>query len=402
MSILSGVDPAHSKTSVDRPEVFYADVPLSEELGVVLVPWALSFLSVSILGRRLLHPLEGASGIKTILVATALCVARQVAAVAIGYLVYPATRLKVSKNLEALDALKRDGYVVKQIRLNRVGVTYDATLIGHKKTIGNGKWTIHALGNGMTKEMVYDELPRQNNAYGGNTLLINGPSVGESGGWPTRYQLGAGFEAGLQYLEKKICATHIVMHGLSLGGGMLAEAITQHNFARGVKYLFVADRTFGTLSSVAAALVGAVVRPIFYFAGMELDGVSAAARLRHLRIPQIIIQHRSEDGSGHDGVIPDKASLAYQLHRHQSGGSIFDECIPRNLRKLYLESETVTHNGPLPRSIKQRLDVEIRKFFGTNSLCSRIRRSFSRMVLCLLRCGPLRCIFPPRVSRRES
>jgi len=190
----------------------------------------------------------------------------KVAAIAIGYLAYPAALISlstgkknISQNSESLDRLKNDGYSSKKITICKSGIQYDAVMIGHKSTIDNGKWTLHALGNGMSMEMVYDDLPRTNYKKDSNTLLINGPSVGQSGGWPTRYQLGAGFEAGLQFLEEQVQATHIALHGLSLGGGMMSEAILQHDFSQGqskeIKYLVISDRTFSRLSDIASKLI---------------------------------------------------------------------------------------------------------------------------------------------------
>lgn len=298
---------------------------------------------------------------------------RKAASVAIGYAVYPATSYQTPQNLEALKKLEKDGYCVKKIQLYKSGIRYDAAIIGHKSTIDNGKWTIHALGNGMAMEMFYDDLPRKNFANNSNTLLINGPSVGQSGGWPTRYQFGAGFEAGLQFLEKQVDATHIVMHGLSLGGGMMGEAVLNHDFSygekRGIKYLFVADRTFSKLSDVAANLVGSVVKPIFYLAGAELDGVSAGMRLSSKGIKQIVIQHKSQNGLGSDGVIADEISLANQLRKREFQYSFLPN-------KVYLESDQIDHNSDLPRNIEKRLKFEINQFFENNRFLNHIKYYF--------------------------
>jgi len=293
---------------------------------------------------------------------------RKIAAIAIGYLAYPAAlgsfltgKENVSQNLEALNQLEREGYFIKKITICKSGVQYDAAIIGNKKTIGNGKWTLHALGNGMSMEMVYDDLPRANYKKGSNTLLINGPSVGQSNGWPTRYQLGAGFEAGIQFLEEKVQAKHIALHGLSLGGGMMSEAILNHDFSsglsRGIKYLVISDRTFCKLSDIASNLIGVVVKPIFYLMGMELDVVKAAKKLSQLGIEQIIIQHDPFDmryslPRGDDGVIPSEVSLASRLHREKDLKN-----------KVFLESGMITHNGPLPRDIERELNSKTNQFF---------------------------------------
>ncbi|MEC7838573.1 MAG: hypothetical protein VX777_00885 [Chlamydiota bacterium] len=293
--------------------------------------------------------------------------ARKLASTTIGYLVYPAALTSVHYLCDdylqklgnrRLDALKQEGYVANKISIYKSGTRYDAALIGHSSTINNGKWTIEALGNGMAMEFIIDDLPKENFKNQSNTLLINGPSVGASGGWPTRYQLGAGFEAGIDLLEREVKATHIIMRGLSLGGGMMAEAILNHDFTEGkkreVRYLSISDRTFSKLSTIAGNLVGRVVEPVFYLTGTELDGVGAAKKLSDLNIRHIVIQHNSHNAQGSDYVIPDSASLAHKLHQE---GDLKN--------KVFLESDRITHNSSLPLNIERDLAQEISRFFQT-------------------------------------
>lgn len=290
--------------------------------------------------------------------------ARKIASTTIGYLVYPAAitsfpccgkgYLEKQGKREILN-LEDENFIVRKIALYKSGTKYDAVLITHQDTIVNGNWTINALGNGMTMECFISGVAKENFRNKCNTLLINGPSVSHSGGWPTRYQMGAGFEVGLKFLEREVRATHIIMHGFSLGSGMIGEAILTHDFTEGMKkdirYLSISDRSFSRLSSIAAALVGKIVKPIFYLTGTELDGVGAALKLSQLGIRQIVIQHRSKDGTGSDHVIPDNCSLAYELHKD----STFEN-------KIFLESESITHNGLLPRNIEESLKHEIQEF----------------------------------------
>ena len=227
-------------------------------------------------------------------------VARKVVSVIIGYCVYHAvlpgilhlnwlvpgalsnltrSELEIARN-QAVQALEKSDYIVKRVSLYKSGTKFDAYLISHPDTMSNGNWSVHALGNGMALEEVLTDVARDNFSDKCNTLLINGPSVGFSGGWPTRHQLGAGFEAGIQFLEKKIQAKKVIMKGLSLGGGMMGEAVLNHDFeagqSKGIHYLFVADRTFDTLSAIASAFVGRIAKLLFFLTGMELDGVAAA------------------------------------------------------------------------------------------------------------------------------
>ena len=74
---------------------------------------------------------------------------RKIAAIAIGYLAYPAAldsflngKNNIPQNLEGLNQLERDGYFVKKITICKSGVQYDAVTIGNKNTIDNGKWNL--------------------------------------------------------------------------------------------------------------------------------------------------------------------------------------------------------------------------------------------------------------------
>jgi hypothetical protein len=317
--------------------------------------------------------------------------ARKIASTTVGYLVYPAAftsfpraagaavgklATKLTGNpavadiigflirgreyyaeygINEMKSLESKGFIARKISLYKSGTKYDAIIITHPDTINNGNWTIHALGNGMTMESKIVNNAKSNFANKCNTLLVNGPSVSQSGGWPTRYQMGAGFEAGIKFLEREVKATHIIMHGFSLGGGMMGEAILNHDFTYGmkkdIKYLSIADRSFSRLSTIAGILVGQLVEPIIHFTGSEIDGVGAAQKLSLLGIRQILIQHASPESAGSDCEIPDKASLAYELHKDTT---LTD--------KIFLESVSIRHNGPLPSVIEASLKDQIKKF----------------------------------------
>jgi hypothetical protein len=305
-------------------------------------------------------------------------VMRKVAATILGYLVYPATITSFSKSKrnsldqqaqEQTSSLRLEKFIVQKIPLYKSGTRYDAVHITHPDIIDDGNWTVNALGNCMAMERYYKSLAKENFANGCNTLLINGPSVVHSGGWPTRYQMGAGFKAGIRFLEQKVKAKCIVMHGFSLGGGMMGEAVLNHDFIegqkKGIRYLSITDRSFSRLSTLAGALIsnnigkiaGGIVKSIFYITGMELDGVAAARKLDQLGIQQIIIQHASQKEDGSDGVILDRASLAYNLRKD----SIIEN-------KVFLESAFINHTDLLlPEDIRHDLNCNIKEFVRVKS-----------------------------------
>ena len=294
--------------------------------------------------------------------ACCICIAlavRKIVSTVIGYGIYPATFLysKADCNQTAntyIPELETKGFTVMRKSFKKGGTTYDAWMISKPDTIDNGKWSMHAFGNNMCMEEAMSDVGDYNNTLGCNTLLINGPAVGHSGGFPTRYQYGAGFEAGLQFLEKEVKATHIVCKGLSLGNGMISEMVLQHDYTEGLKretkYLAISDRSFSSLLEMAGALVGRVVKPIFYLTGTELDGLGAAKKLSALNIQQIVIQN-SSDKKGTDGVIPNSAGLAAPL---------------RNFPNVtILESDQISHNGELDWKIQRDLGEKLEAFLNS-------------------------------------
>jgi hypothetical protein len=292
---------------------------------------------------------------------------RKVASAILGYMVYPAARtshfylghpseIHIQPRIMKLE---NDGFILKKISIYKSGTVYDARIVTHSSTMKNGRWTINALGRGMSMENSIVTIARENFSNNSNTLLINGPSVGSSGGYPTRYQMGAGFEAGIQLLEDEIKATHIIMKGFSFGGGMMAEAILNHDFTKGLKqkinYLSIADRTFSRLSTIVEAVVNRGVTPILFITGMELDGVAAAKKLSELDIKQIIIQHAGGSKAG-DGIILDKASLAYELHKY-----------PDLKGKIFIESSDLRHSHLIPKDIEEILEFQVKSFLDIES-----------------------------------
>lgn len=289
---------------------------------------------------------------------------RKVTSTALGYFVYPAAFTSclccmresiLEEENSKIQQLEAENFIVKKILLYKSGTKYDAALITHPDSLQNNYWTINALDNGSIMECCILRIAKENFSNNCNTLLINGPSVSQSGGWPTRYQLSAGLEAGIKFLEREVKATHIIMRGVSIGGATMGEAISNHDFTEGMKknirYLSITDCSFSRLSTMAGAFAGRAVKPLFYATGTELDGIAAARKLSQLGIQHIIINHSSASGNESDSVIPDNASLAYELHKEQPVEN-----------RLFLESPSIIHNKPLPLDIKASLNCEIQKF----------------------------------------
>lgn len=355
------ISPTHAPLPWPSLTTFTATTTLMEKVsrvtnGVVFVGatcgiYALAVLSVT--------PLAIAAYVCMALVA------RKVISVAIGYISYPEAcdslwpsyrkSLQDTENKQIKNLIENN-FLVQKIKLYKSGVEYDGILVSHPD-IDQKKWTIRALGNCMAMERYIESIATENFSNGSCTLLVNPSSVGSSGGWPTRYQLGAGLEAGMQLLEKHFTATHILLDGFSIGWGILSEAILTHDFSeakkQGTHYLAVSRVPFSTLANIAAK-VSAIAKFLCHLCGMDLDGIEASKKLTREGIPQIIIQHTSPHADDSDGVIPDDVSLAYALRLR---GIHTD--------KILLESPSIEHNDALPAKFKARLKDDIQEFFST-------------------------------------
>lgn len=309
---------------------------------------------------------------KILVVVAVIVVIRKVAAVVLNKIVYPASG--GNKNDYArwnvFNGLNGKGYECRRVSLNKSGLDYDAFAAESKVTKGNGNWVIVAGGNGWEGEQyAFNEQAQFFAARGFNVLYVNGPGVSRSEGYPTRYSMGAAQESGLQFLEKEVGAKKILIYGTSLGGGADAEAILNHaEFKEDINYMVWGDRSFDTLSNAASKMVTEVARPAFFAAGVELNGVAGAKRLQELGITHIITQNSfgpNEEGvlplegeiieKGHDGVIPNAASLYVGMRKAGINDADRVKCYG---------NRNVDHNGPLPKVIQDLVDADIKKFLA--------------------------------------
>lgn len=243
--------------------------------------------------------------------------------------IYPAQNLIYGKIIRAkidpsrvknsISELIRKGYIVRRLVLENNGIRYSGLLIGHENSIQNGRWLLQATGSRDPIDRGLGFYSRQ----GLNTVLVDGPGVGESGGWAIPKTMGEAQEAGIRFLETAIKAKQIVLSGFSLGGAALGQAILSHDFKSDVQYTVVFQMTFDRLSNVAKNVFGKWAGKAISWLGLEMDTVFASEKLRKLKIEQIIVQGgtdippalaiRKEAFAG-DGVIPAKACLGYQLN----------------------------------------------------------------------------------------
>lgn len=267
-----------------------------------------------------------------------------------------------------------ENWISQDVILEKNGTRYHGVLTGCKDTIDNQKWVLQATGNAEPIEYSIVPIAEIYQKYGYNTLMINGPSVGNSQGEATPKSMGDAQQVGISFLETFIKAKNIVIAGRSLGGAAIGQAILQHDFKKDVNYLVISQMSFDkasnicgkTISEVSSLLgfqvrrtilstiemllprsnlTGSVLRASYtisantistlspclgwfvekltHFVGCEMDAVAAAKKLQELEIVQVVVQAsnkeipletlpRLEDFQT-DGPIQAKASLGHAL-----------------------------------------------------------------------------------------
>lgn len=330
---------------------------------------------------------------KIIIPLAIIVVVRKVIAVVITHFVYPAVLVTLFSKREidqvrgkAHEGLTRSQFEYRRVALNKSGIDYDAFVIEHKETKGNGKWVIAAGGNGWIGEhSVYKlegiSLAERFKEYGFNLLYVNGPGVGRSSGFPTSYSIGAGPEAGLQFLERAVKAKKIFLYGTSLGAGALAGAIENHEFRKDISYMAWSDRAFDTLSNAASAIATIMlkplfsrfgiklnpmagenlIKPLFFLLGIELNTLAGAKKLEREGITHIVTQNC--EGPDTDGILPlGKNSDGLILNQ----ASLYNGLIKAGMRKserlkCYGNSK-INHNGELPETVQNLVKVDVLAF----------------------------------------
>jgi hypothetical protein len=256
---------------------------------------------------------------------------KKVTEVAIGYALCPAAvegrRAKYNDAILGQMLVRRqkahallvddedDRHQVTRLKLTRGETSYDAYFVTRGQNISS-KWVIHALDGHESADfpMVDLDVHYLLHQLYPNHCYITGPSVGLSTGWPTKHQIGAGYEAGLRLLES-IGATHIVMEAKGVfAGATLAEAVNQHEFAKNVNYMSVAIGTAGNIKEYVRDRFTIFGAGVVSYAQMDFDLEKASQKLSEHRIEQIVVQHRDEKNPV-DGVLSDGVTLAAKLEK---------------------------------------------------------------------------------------
>lgn len=205
------------------------------------------------------------------------------------------------------------GFYVTNLALQKNGVSYDAYFInkGHKA------WAIHALRGDEYPGHLLHDIPIDYIQFIDdrlNHVIVSGPSVGGSAGWPNSENIGDGFSAALQLLEQ-IDTTHIIMVGRGLYGGFsLAKAVERHQFqTNNIKYSAI---TLSAANSLGEAMEfsspGRFGKGVVGLIGMNFTMKKMVDKLEDLGIKHLVIGHENPN-SPFDEVVSDRASLLAAL-----------------------------------------------------------------------------------------
>lgn len=217
----------------------------------------------------------------------------------------------------------------KRIGIEVDGYHIDALLMGKATTLGNGRWGIISNGNnelyesGSACNLAFKQILTATRA---NAIVFNYPGVGASSGTPNKEALVKAYRAVLSFLEDQehgIGAKKIFGLGFSIGGGVQGEALKNHPLKKGIRYVFIKDRTFSEMAKVPEAWATSWKTRFLSFLirliGWNLDSVASSKKLE---ASEIILQTANvkryteltnSSSLIHDGVIPTEASLAQAL-----------------------------------------------------------------------------------------
>lgn len=250
--------------------------------------------------------------------------------------------------------LRQDDYIVRHVALEKDGTRYSGLLIGHQSIIHNGNWTLQATGNTKAIEHLANDFARAYHHLNFNTLLINGPGVGQSEGEATPKTMGDAQEIGICFLETALKAKKIILAGHSLGGASLGEGVMQHDFKKpDITYLVVRQMAFDRVSNIAKkvtfekypAWASRLIKSLVIWTGCEIDSIAASKHLQTLGIKEIILQSTTkniEDGKipskedfKFDGMIPSRATLGYRLVKENITKNKVFCCLPEATHRQF-------------------------------------------------------------------
>lgn len=209
-----------------------------------------------------------------------------------------------------VEDLDKEGFKIKRFSIEVDGYTIDAVMLG--RNLASDRWMLMSGGNGefyeaLKHEFIQDNLTLFLDTLDTNAILFNYAGVGASSGLPNRNIMVKAYEAFLKILEDDIKAKTIFGYGHSIGGGVQADALLDHEFKDGVRYLFMKSRTFTDFADTAADVLFHPIDYVIRFVQWNFETLKSSASLK---CPELIFQttdsHFYEDISKHiTSIIPD-------------------------------------------------------------------------------------------------
>lgn len=234
-------------------------------------------------------------------------------------------RKEVLYNIRSQISL-RGQWKYKRITIEVDGHQIDSVIVGKPSTLGNGRWLLASNGNNESYEnklLTKGEFKQILHECNSNALVFNYPGVGSSSGPISKEAMTKAYRAMLTFLEDKekgIGAKSIIGYGLSIGGGIQGEALKTHPLKKDIKYVFIKDRTFSTLSRLVSLMMGRALGLSVKCLGWEMDSVTSSKKLQ---ATEIVLQTTNnnnfhklksiDDLRKSDGVIQKESSLAFAL-----------------------------------------------------------------------------------------
>jgi len=224
-----------------------------------------------------------------------------------------------------IQGLDSQGIRIKRFSIEFDGYTIDAMMFGRPEKLENERWTLISGGNGEFYEVLKFDFIQQDlinflDHLDSNAILFNYPGVGASSGFPDQDIMVKAYVALLEVLEDDIQAKTIFGYGHSIGAGVQAEALSQHEFKDNIRYLFMKSRTFADFAETVGDVLFSPLDFLIRFVRWNFETLKSSAELKY---PELIFQtvksHFYQDLSKYindiisDPLISPPVSLAYQL-----------------------------------------------------------------------------------------
>ena len=232
------------------------------------------------------------------------------------------TILHANKMAFLSEVEKEKDWEVLNFNLKVDGMKIDGILVRKKET-QTKRWVLYSGGNAESYEIL-SNMGELLNTFEGNGLFFNYPGIRDSSGPTNKKTLVKAYQALLRFLEDQngLGAKEIIGYGYSIGGAVQGEALKGYPLKERIRYYFIKDRTFATLSQVASKVL---FRPAGFFIKRLGWEMNTATSSKQLSAPEMFIQSVEKNNGTvsviSDGVIPKEASLMHGFLEGEKRGT---------------------------------------------------------------------------------